>query len=866
MKKLFSLILVFVLLLNTLPILTYAAPDDMTDTDGDGLPDEWERHGVDIDGDGVVDIPLDKMGANPKIPDIFLEVDWMEQEEKAAKVGTETVTTQQGISLCPSKDALEIAAYQFKQHGIRLHIDAGYESKDYVTGNYWKSLSGGNAIPYSDNLELGSSYENWNALMQKNFDSARARVFRHCIFVNRINGTNSSGLSNDTPGQYFLVGGMDGRLKELGVDAEAAALMHQLGHALGLYHGGKSEDGKGGSKDFQKNYLSVMNSLYQISGVNENHGIKSILYFEGSDELPGIASDWDGIVFAAGSIGTLKASALTKGTGFEELTYDRALKEGLLGKPGECILQAPADPGLYQDCENQSLTLRVINLGSADTKPTLKLTSLDSTPFTFEKTLSLAGDRADKASCTVEIPLPKEVVRSTMAFSCELIPETGSTVSQKLVYFAAKPKSVNLQAGETDSLVTDKALAGVHLTWSSADSSIAAVENGVILGVSSGTTRIFCRTDLGQTVAFQVNVSGKAQPKPETQSDTQPTTPPETAPTTPPETQPTVPSEPQPETQPTSPSEPATHTHTCEKPQFTWDTDMKCTAAFVCSVCGDKKEVPCSVTSVTTDATEKAEGKITYTAAVSFSGKSFTDTRFVILPVKAHTVHSPAGYWSTNSTSHWHACSGCNEKLDLANHSGGTATCSRQAVCSTCGEFYGSTAAHTPGPAATATTAQTCTVCGKVLAQATGSKPQTTPTQPQSSTNQSTAKPETHIHVGGSVWFNDPNFHWHECSCGEKVQISRHVYAGASGTTCSLCGYQKAAAPTTEATEPSTEATTAPEETTQPDDSKILFGDKEDNGTSVIRSLAIGVASVTMLGSLGGLAYLWFRKNWWKFQ
>ena len=50
--------------------------------------------------------------------------------------------------------------------------------------------------------------------------------------------------------------------------------------------------------------------------------------------------------------------------------------------------------------------------------------------------------------------------------------------------------------------------------------------------------------------------------------------------------------------------------------------------------------------------------------------------------------------WSSDATNHWHACSGCDEKKDVA--------------------------AHTPGSAATENDPQTCTECGYIIAPATG--------------------------------------------------------------------------------------------------------------------------------------------------
>ena len=56
--------------------------------------------------------------------------------------------------------------------------------------------------------------------------------------------------------------------------------------------------------------------------------------------------------------------------------------------------------------------------------------------------------------------------------------------------------------------------------------------------------------------------------------------------------------------------------------------------------------------------------------------------------------HSWSSEWSKDETHHWHACSGCDEKNDVAP--------------------------HTPGAAATEIDPQICTVCGYIIAHATG--------------------------------------------------------------------------------------------------------------------------------------------------
>ena len=85
--------------------------------------------------------------------------------------------------------------------------------------------------------------------------------------------------------------------------------------------------------------------------------------------------------------------------------------------------------------------------------------------------------------------------------------------------------------------------------------------------------------------------------------------------------------------------------------------------------------------------------------------------------------------WSHDATHHWRVCSVCGEKGDVAEHAGGTATCSSKATCEVCGEEYGkldpSRHEHTetlPAKAATCTEdglteGSKCTDCGEVLVE-----------------------------------------------------------------------------------------------------------------------------------------------------
>lgn len=55
------------------------------------------------------------------------------------------------------------------------------------------------------------------------------------------------------------------------------------------------------------------------------------------------------------------------------------------------------------------------------------------------------------------------------------------------------------------------------------------------------------------------------------------------------------------------------------------------------------------------------------------------------------SAHNPTSTWETDENSHWKVCQtkDCGQVLDKASHSGGEATCIHEAICSVCGVAYG---------------------------------------------------------------------------------------------------------------------------------------------------------------------------------
>lgn len=308
--------------------------DDLTDTDGDGLPDKWEEYGVDINNDGIIDLPLDEMGADPNKPDIFVEIDWMVRPKSGIFWWAKTEKT-----FSPSEESMKLVYDAFANQGINLHIDAGPDSVDFVTDKKWGELSGGNKIPYTEEFKVvdSSPYsENMGEMLRNNFakddvvSKARERVFKYAVFVDHYselkNGeweSSGSGISfseitekelaasvesKDTPlfgrgGQYFLVA--QGWLDKNGYNSEiatAGTFMHELGHTLGLGHGGCDAD------NYKPNYLSIMNYPFQTSGLISDNDQTNIIDYS-NYKLPDL--DENNLV----EINGIDPAGLTDGTG-----------------------------------------------------------------------------------------------------------------------------------------------------------------------------------------------------------------------------------------------------------------------------------------------------------------------------------------------------------------------------------------------------------------------------------------------------------------------------------------------------------------------------------------------------------------------
>lgn len=246
--------------------LAYTVSGDRNrDSDQDGLLDRWEQTG-DIDGDGKRDLDLAAMGADPMHKDIFVRLDDM-VGHKLPKISLRRVAKGFRDSPLTNPDG---------KTGISLHLDHGSNSlMDIESGKTWGKLSTAQSVKHADQLgtyDKKNDYE-WTAfdkLRPTNVTAAMQKVFRYGISAHQYAPNGSSGLARGIPESDFFItmgtsgeGCGDAKITDCTYgtgDEQARTVMHELGHTLGLRHGGTD------NTHYKPQFPSVMNYLFQFSG------------------------------------------------------------------------------------------------------------------------------------------------------------------------------------------------------------------------------------------------------------------------------------------------------------------------------------------------------------------------------------------------------------------------------------------------------------------------------------------------------------------------------------------------------------------------------------------------------------------------
>ncbi|MEU4723413.1 DUF11 domain-containing protein [Nonomuraea dietziae] len=257
------------------------APSRDADSDGDGLMNSWETQGrgLDVNNDDPVDLALGDAPFNavPYRKDLFVEADYMEGHKPQDGVLKEVVQAFANAPVDPYPDPADPTKTKFR--GIALHAMEGEQLPEVEKIKFSTSVDG-DQNDFND-FKNGSPVVKEPGRCSGRFGTpadrssqncvhileARKQAFRYMIFAHTYEESpKSSGRAEidvDT-----LVGGNDfivtvgswSSFTDVGGrrSAEAATFMHELGHTLGLGHGGDD------SVNCKPNYLSVMNYTLQF--------------------------------------------------------------------------------------------------------------------------------------------------------------------------------------------------------------------------------------------------------------------------------------------------------------------------------------------------------------------------------------------------------------------------------------------------------------------------------------------------------------------------------------------------------------------------------------------------------------------------
>ena len=239
------------------------------DIDGDGLSDSVEINGYDADGDGRPEVDYKKMGANPYHKDVFVEMDYMPGELASEEELDRIVQSFADINIS-NPDG---------RTGINLHLDAGA-----ARGPKY-NLGGGEQVKWQVLIDdIGNNAGNWARFKASHFNQRRDGLFHYMVwgdyYVQQQNGESGSSGLGQLGGRDFMVtvgkthwNNNKGNMSDIRV----GTFIHELGHNLGLQHGGDADE-KG--EKGKPQYFSVMNYNYQLTGVPKADGTKYFGYLQ----------------------------------------------------------------------------------------------------------------------------------------------------------------------------------------------------------------------------------------------------------------------------------------------------------------------------------------------------------------------------------------------------------------------------------------------------------------------------------------------------------------------------------------------------------------------------------------------------------
>jgi len=214
----------------------------LADTDGDGLRDGDEVLGT----TGGLNLPA--LGSNPNKKNILLEYDWVDDNEDPTQCAVHSHRpTVAALNRLAAAFAASPVSNPDGTTGITL-------IQDYGQGG---AFTGGNVVAHSGIIS-GSLSGDFYAIKSANFAPNRNGYFHYVAMAHwYTSNLGSSGVAEIAGDDLIVSLGCFGSTENV-----ANTVMHELGHNLGLQHGGNQ------SCNWKPNYNSVMNYRFQFPGVD----------------------------------------------------------------------------------------------------------------------------------------------------------------------------------------------------------------------------------------------------------------------------------------------------------------------------------------------------------------------------------------------------------------------------------------------------------------------------------------------------------------------------------------------------------------------------------------------------------------------
>jgi hypothetical protein len=225
-------------------MIFYITTSSNGDTDEDGIPDGVELDGIyDTNGNLVTDMAA--LGADPCRKTVAVEIDYMTGHLPMGAAMNEAIqmfnnAPVDAVTSCP------YAGFPRAPTGVDLLVDVD----DTLTE------------------QPVFSCEDFDAIFKFNhFGPERALYFHYNVWAHKHDETSSSGVACGRLNEKDFIVSLGGFSNQVGTTRDqSGTFVHELGHTLGLGHGG------GDGVNYKPNYLSVMSYTFQNVGLTNTAG------------------------------------------------------------------------------------------------------------------------------------------------------------------------------------------------------------------------------------------------------------------------------------------------------------------------------------------------------------------------------------------------------------------------------------------------------------------------------------------------------------------------------------------------------------------------------------------------------------------